>query len=350
MRRKFIFGGEGTSTFPLIVLFGAILAFLMTFLFISLYNQQLDAMVDDQAGALANEIAQTAFASLSGSQPPFDLPSNVGGSPYTVEVQENSIFLVKVTGGRRAGSEYGASVNATVEVRNGDFSPGGRLYFMRSGDVIIMSASPITAPAGEFEQPVASTPPDFYYFAKENPKAATAITVAYFSALANYTGIDATGYAYDGGDVLVQISYKGGSNIFGIRVSGYENGEDVGWVNNAWIVDNLTIIDNLTGALTSPSAENAASGGWLYSSSQTLEQLRGRTWRRMSDNALVTVPSDATIRAAAATTNVSTYPTWRVEWQSDNYYVIHIRAMPWWEEDDMPGFIFQSNPELYPVV
>lgn len=340
----------GSSQLPLIVLFGAILAFLMTFVFISLYNQQLDAMVDEQAEALANDIAQAAFASLSGGQAILPLPSDVGGSPYTIEVQENSIFLVKVTGGRRAGSEYGASVNATVEVRNGDFSPGGRLYFMRSGDVIIMSASPITAPPGGFEQPISSTPPDFYDFAKENPKAATAITAAYFSALENYTNIDATGYAHDGDDVLVQISYRGGDNLFGIRVSGNENGENVGWVDNSWIVTTLTIENNLPSAIPSPSAENAASGGWLYSPSQTLEHLRGRTWQRVSDNAIVTVPSNATIRAAAATTNVSTYPTWRVEWQSDNYYVIYFRAMPWWEEDEMPGFIFQSNPELYPVV
>jgi hypothetical protein len=328
------------------------LAFLMTFIFISLYNQQLDALVDEQAEALANEIAQTAFASLSGGQAILPLPSDVGGSPYTIEVQENSIFLVRITGGRRAGSEYGASVNATVVVEDGGFSPGGRVYFMRSGDVIIMSASPITALPGDFEQPIASTPPDFYrYFAryKENAKAATAITATYFSALENYTNIDVTGYAYDGDDVLVQISYKGGGNLFGIRVSG-ENGGNVGWVDNSWIVNTLTITDNLTSALTSPSVENAASGGWLYSPLQALEQLRERTWRRASDNAIVTVPSTATIRAAAATTNVSTYPTWRVEWQSDNYYVIHIRAMPWWENDEMPGFIFQSTPELYPVV
>jgi len=345
------FGEKGASTFPLIVLFGVILAFLMAFLFIALYNQQLDTRVDEQANALANDIAQTAFSSLSGGQAVLDLPRDVGGSPYAIDVQENSIFVVEITGGRRVGNNYSASVNATVVVENQDFSPGGRLYFMRSGDMIIMSAAPITAPAEEFEQPVASTPPDFYYFAKENDtKAATAIIAAYFSALENYTGIDVTGYAHDGDDVLVQISYKSGGNLFGIRVSGYENGENVGKVGDAWIENTLTITDNLTSALTSPSVENASSGGWLYSPSQALEQLRGRTWRRVIDNMMVTVPSDATIRAAAATTNVSTYPTWRVEWQSDNYYVIHIRPMPWWEEENTAGFVFQSDPELYPVV
>jgi hypothetical protein len=340
---------KGTSTFPLIVLFGVMLAFLMTFVFIALYNQQLDTLVDEQANALANELAQTAFASLSGGQALLDLPRDVGGSIYTIEVRENSIFVVEVTGGRRAGNEYYASVNATVVAENGDFSPGCRLYFMRSGDVIIVSASPITAPPWNFEQPATSTPPEFYYFAKENSKEATAIIAAYFYKFENIAD-----YQWKNENSMI---VRTDSSV--LCVNGYENNDNTGLTENIWLIENSWIVlsvENFAGEIPEngwkncPSVENAWKSGWLYSPSQALEHLRGRTWRRASDNATVTVPPSATIRAAAATTNVSTYPTWRVEWRSDSYYIIHYRVMPWWEEENLPGFIFQSNPKLSPVV
>jgi hypothetical protein len=342
VRHKLGFGEKGASTFSLIVLFGVILAFLMAFLFITLYNQQLDTRVDEQANALANDIAQTAFSSLSGGQAILDLPRDVGGSPYTIDVQENSIFVVKITGGRRVGNNYSASVNATVVVENQDFSPGGRLYFMRSGDMIIVSAEPIEAE--NIETPtenITSTPPQFYYFAKENPQEASAIIAAYYYTLENIIA-----YQWENeNSIIVQTD----SGLF--RVNGYDNKDNVGLVVNSWII---LSVENFVGTLANhtpcPSVENAWKSGWLYSPSQALDQLRGRTWRRVIDNVMVTVPSDATIRAAAATTNISTYPTWRVEWQSDNYYVIHIRPMPWWEEENTAGFVFQSDPELYPVV
>ncbi len=343
MRHKLGFGEEGANTFPLIVLFGVILAFLMTFLFIALYNQQLDTRVDEQANALVNDIAQTAFSSLSGGQAILDLPRDVGGSPYAIDVQENSIFVVEITGGRRVGNSYSASVNAIVGVENQDFSPGGRLYFMRNGDMIIVSAEPIEAENIEIPtENIASTPPQFYYFAKENPREASALIEAYYYTLENIIAYQRE----NENSIIVQ------TNSSVLRVNGYEDSDNVGLVDNSWIVEN---VESFAGELTNPtpfslSVENAWKSGWLYSPSQTLEQLRGRSWRRVSDNVMVTVPSDATIRAAAATTNVSTYPTWRVEWQGDNYYVIHVRAMPWWEEENTAGFVFQSDPELYPVV
>lgn len=352
MRHKLGFGEKGASTFPLIVLFGVILAFLMAFLFIALYNQQLDTRVDEQANALANDIAQTAFSSLSGGQAILDLPRDVGGSPYTIDVQENSIFVVKITGGRRVGNNYSASVNATVVVENQDFSPGGRLYFMRNGDMVIVSAELIEAE--NIETPtenITSTPPQFYYFAKENPQEASAIIAAYYYAFENIVDY------WENEDNENSMIVRTDSSI--LRVDGYENTDNTGWTENIWRIEKAWIVLSVenfvgdppeSGWENSPSVDNAWKSGWLYSPSQALDQLRGRTWRRVIDNVMVTVPSDATIRAAAATTNVSTYPTWRVEWQSDNYYVIHIRAMPWWEEENTAGFVFQSNPELYPVV
>ncbi|MDI6643382.1 MAG: hypothetical protein QMD95_04985, partial [Candidatus Hodarchaeaceae archaeon] len=132
--------------FPLIVLFGVLLAWMMAFIFISIYDQQLNARVDEQAGALADDLAKTAFTALSGGQPTVELPRDLGGTTYTIEVQDNNTFIVRIVAGRRAGYTYSAVVNATVTIENQDFSPGGRVYFMRSGDKVVVSAAPIEAP------------------------------------------------------------------------------------------------------------------------------------------------------------------------------------------------------------
>lgn len=217
---------------------------------------------------------------------------------------------------------------------------------------MVISSSPITVPPWEIGQPVTGEPPAFYSFAKQSPKEAAAIIAGYFHALMIYPNadnenrlLDVASYSYDSGDVLIQLAYRGGSPIAGLRVSGYENTSAIGKVSRAWIVTSITPIDNLTGT-TCPSIDNAYRSGWAYSPSQVLAHLRSRTWRRVSDNAVVTVPADITIKGSAATTNVATYPTWRVEWQG---YVIHYQAIPWWHAEPTPGFVFQSSPKIEPV-
>jgi len=364
VRHKLVFGEEGSSTFPLIVLFGVILAFLMAFLFISLYNQQLNAQVDEQANALANNIAQTAFASLSGGHViPLDLPRDVGGSPYMIEVQENSIFVVTITSGRKTGSSYNAAVNAiVVENKDQEFLPGRRIYFMRSGDMIIMSAELIQAPPVDIIIVPTGEPPEFYSFAKENTKVATAIIAAYYHTFEHI--VDYWENEENKNSMIVQTK----DNIF-LRVNFYENTDSTGLVNGIWKIENAWIVlsvENLENFIkpqqggewkngqSIENVENAWKSGWLYSPSQAIEQLRGRTWQRVIDNVMVTVPDNAKIYAAAVTAvlyqeNVL-YLTWRVEWQSDIDYVIYYRAMPWWEKDPDPGFIFQSSPRLVPMV
>lgn len=328
---------------PFYVLFGVIVAALLAGISIVQYNRQLDARVDEQGQALANDLARVSFTAFSREQPSFTLPSNLGGSDYELGVDENSsTFIVHIRAGRQSGTSYYSTANVSLSVESSDFAPGGSVYFQRSGDVVVVSSSPITAPQENLSPPATATPPEFYGFAKGNVKAATAITAAYFSALENRPQADATGYRFEGDNVLVQI-ISNGENLFGVRVSGYENTDNVGMVDNSWIVTSLTISDNLTSPIACPSVENARASGWLYSPAEVLTYLRSRTWRRVSDNLLVVVPADASVRAAAATTNVSTYLTYRVTFEG---YVLHYRAMPWWAQENQAGFVFQSVPEL----
>ncbi len=334
---------------PFYVLFGVIVASMLVGVFIVQYSRQLEVRVDEQAQALADDLTRMSFATLSREQPSFALPRTVGGSEYELHVDENSsAFIVRVKAGRRAGMSYYSAVNAKLRVENSRFVPGGDVYFRQSGDVVLVSSSPITAPVENLPQPATATPPEFYHFARENAKAATAITASYLFALQNSRQIDIVGYAHEGDNVLVQVS-RGGWNLFGVRVSGHENGVDVGKIDKAWVVTSLAIRENLTGVITSPSVENAATSGWLYPPAQVLMYLRGRTWQ-LADNRVVVIPAGAACNAAAATTNVATYPTWRFEFTyEDQNYVIHYQLMPWWWAENAPGFVFQSTPELTPL-
>ena len=328
----------GAASFPLIILFGVVLAILTAAALALFYERQLEAKVVDEAQGLADELASTAFSSLGGGQPTLDLPKDIGGSAYQISISNNNTFIVKIMGGRLRGRELSSIVNATLSLENRDFTVGGKAYFQRVGDVVVVSASPIAAPAENLEQPATTAPPEFYYFAKESQREAAAITASYFHTLE-----DVKAYMWqDSNTLLVKLKTD---QMF--RVQGFENLDKVDKIDNAWIVQQIdNFAREFTGAVSCPSPENAWRTGWLYSPSQALAALRSRSWRRVSDNVAVVVPIDATINAAAATTNVNTFLVYRIVFEN---YVIFYRAMPTWWSEKRPGFVFQSDPQLEPV-
>ncbi len=324
---------------PFYLLFGTLMAILLAAVFYMQLTKQREFEVGAQAQALADDLARTCSSVLPGQQPTLDLPSQLAGSSYELEIDENrSTFIVWITGGTEEGESYWTVANVEMRVENRGFAPGGKVYFMRSGDLVVISTSPIEAPQENIPPTPSGEPPEFYYFARENQREATAIIAAYFDVSQD---IDA--YEWESSNSII---VRAGSVL--LRVQGYENEEDVGLVNDAWIISNIeNYAGELTGTVSCPSPENAYSSGWLYSPSQALSYLRSRTWRRTSDNSIVSIPSDALVRAAAATTNVSSYPTWRVEWEN---YVIHYQTGPWWHAENIPGFVFQSKPELEALI
>ena len=347
MWRELSSDDRGDHNLPLIILFGVVIAFLLAAVFITVYNQQLEERVAEQAEGLSNELARTAFTALSGGQPILELPRDLGGSPYAVTIQDSSIFIVAITGGRRSGSSYPTVVNATLMVEDGNFQPGGRVFFMRSGGKVIVSASSIAAMPEEVVPRPSSEPPLFYSFAKENQKVAAAIAAAYFDAKTRYPNknIDVENYReQDDNYILLHLTV--GPAALTMRARGGGNNTPVGKVENAWIVD---ILENYAGTATlpCPSPNQAYLSGWLYSPQFVFNQLRSRTWHRASDNAVVTVAADAVVKASAVTTNISAYPAWRITFGN---YTLFYHMIPWWENEAMPGFLFQSSPEINPII
>lgn len=327
-----------SNDLPFYLLFGVLMAILLAGVFFMQLTLQREFEVDTEAQALADELAKGCFLTLPRQQSSVDLPLLLAGSSYELEVDENrSIFIVHVTSGVRKGESYMVVADVELGVENADFEIGGKIYFQRRGGAVIVSAAPISAPSENVKITPSSEPPEFYHFAKENQREAAAITAVYFDV---FQDIDAYKWENDNSILL-----STGSIL--LRVQGYKNEENVGLVDNAWIIASIeNCTGELAGAVPCPSAENAYLSGWLYSPQQTLDYLRTRVWRRTSDNVLVEIPSDSLIKAAAVTTNVSTYPAWCITF--DNY-VMYYRASPWWYVENAPGFVFQSNPQLEPV-
>ncbi|MDI6820460.1 MAG: DNRLRE domain-containing protein [Candidatus Hodarchaeaceae archaeon] len=93
------------------------------------------------------------------------------------------------------------------------------------------------------------------------------------------------------------------------------------------------------------------SGGsiWLYSK----DSYRDGPYLELAylvPSGIVVVPFDAACHAAAAMTNVATYPTWRFEFEHEGRpIVLHYAMMPWHYGENEPGFVFQSEPKLEPL-
>lgn len=336
---------RGAHTFPLIVIFGVFLAFLMTLVFVSIYSQQLYARVEDEASWLTEALSKTAFQSIVSSSLTFlDLPETLGGSEYSIEIVENSIFLLRITAGRGAGNVYVGRVNFSLVVENSEFELGGRIYFYSEGERVIVSSSEISAPKAPVFTTPSQAPPAFYYFSKENPKEAVGIAAVFFFG-EKLENSDILKYAWRDGKLIVfgEAENRG----FWRMVEFEENFTQVGKVEKAWIVGKIENISQMPADLLCPSIAGAFREGWVYSPSGALQHLRSRTWRRVLDNEIISVPGDAEIRAATVLTNVSIYPAWRVTFENQ---VIFYRMLPWWEKENDPGFLFQSAPELYPVI
>ncbi|MEA1905072.1 MAG: hypothetical protein U9M97_04240 [Candidatus Hadarchaeota archaeon] len=333
------------------ILFGVVMAIMLLGIFLVYLSAQSRFAVGEGAQALANDLSYTCFSAFTQQQPTYELPSSVGGANYELEV-ENNTFVVRVTSGSLRGNEYRSIVGVDLDVRSLP-SPGGTLYVQGRPENVIVAAEHISPSPQGFGGFVAPEPPSFYFFAKENQREAAAIVASYFYACEHYRGeenLDILGYEWAGENLLAQVS-SDGELVTGLRVLPHESEENVGLVDNSWVVEEVEDVgENVGGIIFCPSVENAVSCGWVYPPSEVVRHLRSRAWR-MRDNTIVALPEDISWRASAVTTNVASYPTWRFKFRSDgNRFVIHFAMIPWAPGENQPGFVFQSRPELEALI
>jgi hypothetical protein len=341
------------ENFPFYILASVILAVLIAAVLGLHFRAQGEVKVDEQAQALADDISSSCFAALARLQPTYSLPGDVGGSGYELMVENNTI-MVEVIEGVRSGRIYYSSVNAELVVQDNGFRPGGTVYAQRIGDQVIISASPITLPPWEIEQPATSNPPQFYTWANEDVEGrreeAVAIVAAYFFSLVHNPAtkdnkvLDVLAYSREGDEVDVRIGYRGADNnefLQSVRTAGMWDASSVGEVTGAWEVENVeNVSKDITGTTDCPSVENTVASGWLYSPSQVLEHLRGRTWK-LEDNNIVVVPEDASWTEAAAEVGGRTFCTYRFSFTHENIQVVlFYRMLATAPEEPLPGFTF----------
>lgn len=347
---------------PFYILASVILAVLIAAVLALHFKAQGEARVDMQAQALADDISRTCFASLTRLQPTYSLPSDVGGSKYELRVGENTI-TVKVIEGARSGRGYYSSVNAELVVQDNGFRPGGVVYVLRMNDQIIISASPISLPPWEIEQPATTTPPQFYTWANENVEnrreEAVAIVTAYFFSLAHNPAtkdnkvLDVLAYSRNRDLIEVRVGYRGADNnefLQTVRTAGRQDDLQVGEVTGAWVISKTeSFMRDITDAIDCPSVESAVASGWLYSSSQVLDHLRGRTWK-LEDNTIVVVPEDARWAEAVAEVGGRNFCTYRFSFTQENISVVlFYRMLATAPDEPLPGFTFTSEPLLEPI-
>lgn len=347
---------------PFYILASVILAVLIAAVLGLHFRAQGEVRVEEQAQALADDISRTCFGALASLQPTYYLPGDVGGSGYELMVENNTI-IVKVIEGIKSGSSYYSSVNAELVVQDNGFRPGGDVYTQRMRDQVIISASSITLPPWEIEQPATSSPPQFYTWANENidgrQEVAVATVAAYFYSLANHPALkdnmvlDVLGYSRIRDEVDVRIGYRGTDNtefLQSVRTTERWDASLVKEVTGAWEVENVeNMSKDITDVTDCPSVESAFASGWLYSPSQVLDHLRGRTWK-LEDNTIVVVPVDAGWMTAAADVGGRTFCTYRFSFTYKNIpVVIFFRMLATAPEEPLPGFTFTSEPLLEPI-
>jgi hypothetical protein len=347
---------------PFYILASVILAVLLAGVLALHFRAQGEARVDEQAQALADDISNACFSALARTQPTYSLPGDVGGSEYELMIENNTI-MVKVIEGARSGRIYYSSVNAELVVQDNGFRPGGTVHAQRLGDQVIISASPITLPPWEIAQPATPNPPQLYTWANENVEnrqgVAVATVAAYFFSLADHPAtrdnrvLDVLAYTRDRDEVDVNIGYRGADNtefLQSVRTVGRRDASSVGEVTGAWEVENVeNVSEDITGAMGCPSVESAVASGWLYSPSQVLDHLRGRTWK-LEDNTILVVPEDAGWMTAAADVGGRTFCTYRFSFTYKNIpVVIFFRMLATAPEEPLPGFTFTSEPLLEPI-
>ncbi len=313
-------------------------ALLVGVVLMTVYDRQVSARVEDEASSLISGLSRAAFQSFStGAMSFIELPRSVGGSGYVIEVVDNRCIVLRITDGPLRERKFVSAFTFPLVPQSRTFYPGQSVFFLRTGDTLTVNQSRIERSDNLLRPQVYESPPNFYWFAKNNPVEASGVLAVFFGS-----GADIAGYGWINGNILVVETSE---NWF-FRVD-FENEpcKKEGW--NIVSIESVSRIEEVTAARitdTCPSVREAAELGWLVPPEQAFASLRSRTW--MDSDGLVRVPPEVSIVMACVSSGFGKYPAWQISFENR---VVLFRAVLWWYEDNDPGFLFQSLPGMYPV-
>lgn len=331
------------------ILLGVLVAALLLSLTLAYLQKQREHSAGREARATINSISRTVFSALPRHQTEYQLPNTIEKSAYELDIDGDTI-QIKILDGDREVKKYraGVGVKLTPHENTPLPDPGETLYATGDRDRVILSSKPVSPSPRETPEPDYDDPPEFYRFAKENPKVAVGLMAAFTYGKKRYPeleNLDVENYSLKGDSLKTEIG--GEDKVHTLKIGGYENEENVGLIENAWIVDEIEEVTQADLPNPSPSLREAVDSGWIYSREQAESILRNRNFLLEKDQEPVNIPDDINLKLACITTNVSTYPSWRVDFTVDGEeYVLHLAGMAWKPSENTSGFVFESDPTL----
>ncbi len=336
------------------ILFSIIMASLLVFVFVIYYNSQQRANVSGEAQGLADSLAKSSFSALSTGQNIYQLPEDVGGSPYSLEISENrNIIKIKITGGDQKGELYVSSVNADISAENLP-EIGNRVYITnRNGDIVFSKMRILPTEKNIFNS-LKSNPSKFYKFSRENTKISVAIIGSYFYGKSKYPekdDFDIVGYGRKNENVFLIRASDGDDFSTNMEVEGKIFLENDEMVEKIWIVENISLTDKkIENMRNCPSIKESYSSGWTYSSKQVLKYLRGRAWEWIREKENIQIPENVEISSSLIYNKNGEYPAYRVSFEEKNQkFNINYQSMPFYYRENKPGFLFWSIPRMEPI-
>ncbi len=326
------------------LLFGVVMAALLIGVLLTYTYTQRQFAEEKEAQNLADDLSKTAFSAIDRQERSMTLPTEIGDSSYRLKVDEDqNEFQIEISKEGEENKTFRSTAGINLENKGQVPDPGEEIYFRGDGEKVFFSEDPIeTLPSdGDVNGIEYNCPEKFYEKNKNEPENSTGLIYAYFYARDQIgADVDVEEYKWESSDkLLVKIS----GETYRIEWNDLPADEFSGKK-----VTNITEPENPPeNGFKEPgySIKEAYEGGCLYSPEEAKSNIMRRTWEDYDGNIaeLSNIQFEEDITATIIETDVSTFSTWRLEFED---YTFYHGTMPWKPEDNDPGFAFYSIDHL----
>lgn len=329
------------------IVLGVLIAALLFGISITYLQKQREYSKKREAQMIADGISKAVFSALPQERTEYDLPKKIGGSPYELQIEEDTI-QIRFTGGNLEGQKFSSTVGVDLSTAENDAlpEPGNILNAIgNQGNVIISTGNIAPSKTTKAGTENLKTPA-FYHFAKENTKIATGIMAAYFrkeNKMGENETPDVKSYSWN--QEGLEVNFNGENHA--IKITGQGKETEGNTIEKTWFPNEFKKISRPSTHQISPSIKEALKSGWIYSPDQAVSLLRERGFRSEKTGKSVSITENPEIEIICVKTNVSTYPAWKISFESKGENIkIYLGALTWRYNENKPGFTFYSNPPL----
>ena len=326
------------------LLFGVVMAALLIGVLLTYTYTQKQFAEEKEAQNLADDLSKTAFSTINRQERSMTLPTEIGDSFYRLEVDEDqNEFQIEISKDGEENKTFRSTAGINLENKGQVPDPGEEIYFRGDGEKVFFSEDPIeTLPSdGDGDGIGYNCPENFYEKNKNEPENSTGLIYAYFYARDQIgADVDVEKYKWENPNrLLVKVS----GETYRIEWNEFNEGEF-----SVKESRNITKLENPPeNGFKEPgySIKEAYEGGCLYPPEEVKSNIMRRTWEDNDGNIaeLSNIQFKEDITATIIDPDVSTFSTWRLEFEG---YTFYHGTMPWKPDDSEPGFAFYSIDDL----